>query len=232
MRDTQIFLLAQGSQTRMQSLLDTPKQLITLQGEPMLLRTIRLLRKVRPDSELIAVIPDLPVWDAVKAGVDRWITQTNPTYYQMDILRNMRSTFGSASSVFLHGDVMWSSEALHKIANTQKDFGFCVRGEWNIVTGNGRREVYGFAVSSKGYPLLDSILQQPLVTPCFTVKLLWDLVAQLQEVAFEDTEIIRLPGSDYTDDIDFPDDLRGADFVDEFLQKQEAVSLWRGACGK
>ena len=227
-----VFLLAQGSQTRMQALLDTPKQLIDINGEPMLLRTIRLLRERYAGMDIVGVIPDELVWKDVRDAVTYTITQKNPSYYQMDILRNLRSSFDDDRSVFLHGDVMWSPEALAMLLDSPKDFGFCVRGSWNIVTGNGRREVYGLSVQQEGYELLDAILAQPQVTPCFAVKLLWDLVAQLQEVAFERTTVHRLDQIDYTDDVDFPEDLRGAELVEEFLKRQDEVRRWRAACSK
>lgn len=223
-----IFLLAQGAQTRMQALLDSPKQLLTLQGVPILIRTIALLREIRPHAKIVAVIPKDPVWAEVARKVDATFTQHNPGYYQMDILRNTRSQWGTERTTFLHGDAMFSPEALRTMVEpSEARFDFCVRGAWNIISGNGRKEVYGFAIAAEGYEAIDEILAQPQVSPCFNVKLVWDLVAQLQETQLAHTKLHRLGSEDYTDDLDMPDDLRGLDFVEEFLNRQQAIAKWK-----
>lgn len=53
-----ILILAAGEATRWGGYLDTPKHLVRLLGEPILARSIRLIREMRPDADVRIVLRD------------------------------------------------------------------------------------------------------------------------------------------------------------------------------
>jgi hypothetical protein len=239
---TKIFLLAHGEQTRMEALLTHPKQFLDINGTPLIVRTIRQIQAIVSDwqeaVQIVVVAPDTDEWRRVilPTGAQLY-TQPHAGLVQLDIIRNLRQHFGAVQTVFLQGDTIFSDIALRGLLTDTSVFSFVVRGGTNMHTGVGRHELYGWSVYERGYFTLDGLLANPKVTPYFELRLFWDLLYQLQEkpekvgagAHWASTHI--LGSEDYTDDVDYPDDIAAAELIADTIYRRAQIARWRTACG-
>jgi molybdopterin-guanine dinucleotide biosynthesis protein A len=104
----QIFIMCQGEQRRLKSL-GYPKQLIPLNGVPLLQRTIRLVRDLELDSRIVVIGRE----DLAPGcfGANR-IPLQDPGFCILDGMAQTEPWLDQNIVVFLLGDVIWSKAAL------------------------------------------------------------------------------------------------------------------------
>lgn len=88
-------------------MLDRPKHLLPVAGEPILCRTQRLLEELEPAAS-IAVIG----WPALARAAVSLVTLPEPGYCVLDGISQTGFLWGTGRVLVLLGDVVWSREAL------------------------------------------------------------------------------------------------------------------------
>jgi len=135
-----VLIMAQGRQSRL-SKLGTPKQFLDVNGEPILGRTIRLLKDY-------GVVPDVVCWmDMAERVLELGaypLVLDDPGRCILDGIDAVRESFGSKATIVLLGDVVYSRWALRRIWNESgtKDLFFAVSED--LDTGSGETFALAF----------------------------------------------------------------------------------------
>ena len=107
MTATRYIIMADGKMTRWKNFL-VPKHMLPVHGEPILLRTVRLVRRFDPNAEII-ITSDNPSYEG--PGTVRYEPQNN----HCEIDRFTGELIGDGVC-FLYGDVYYTDQAIEKIA--------------------------------------------------------------------------------------------------------------------
>lgn len=135
-------IMAGGDGTRWNNYLGTPKHLLTLEGERLIDRTIRLL----DERGVEEIIPLCPYPDVPNSQL--------PAYTQCDTDK-FRSTIPlwapDALSLVLYGDVWFSEEAMDAIISPLQDpFRWFGREHASKITGTPYGELFGLTIAPEG----------------------------------------------------------------------------------
>lgn len=231
---TRVFLLAQGEQSRMEQLLSHPKHFLEVDGELLIVRTARMI--IELGGEPVIVAPNTDGWRKAAADAKAQLyTQPHAGLCQLDIIRNLKDLWLNLGDdiAFLHGDTVFSRAALSHMVRLSPltDCNFLIRGATNAHTGVGRNELYGFAMTeSVAHRLLVDVLRNPKVTPYSEIRIFWDLLHYLQERQQDVcVDVIALGADDYTDDVDYPEDVAAVGLIEESVKRQTQIQRWRDA---
>lgn len=110
--------MAQGEQRRLANL-GYPKQLVEVNGEPNLDRTLRLVRSSSPDVVVLIVGRS-----ALGAGRPGLVTLADPGHCILDGIAQTADLWGEGRVVILLGDVVFSRAALRAIFDDDRPFFF------------------------------------------------------------------------------------------------------------
>ena len=116
--ETTVLIMAQGEQRRLADL-GYPKQLVAVDGEPILDRTLRLAAEFCPDH--VALIIGRRELGAERPGL---VTLTDPGHCVLDGIAQTVDLWGSGRVVVLLGDVVFSRAALWAIFADGRPFFF------------------------------------------------------------------------------------------------------------
>jgi len=135
-----VIILADGAGTRWTA--DTPKHLAIVDGEPILLRTVRQLTE-RGMTDLW-LTSRLERYDSLQPTVKRYVPIDNR--FKLDQFYACREIWsGHDDVVFIYGDVRFSDAAMDTILKTiPQDFVYFQRTRGSTITGKGWKE--GFAM--------------------------------------------------------------------------------------
>jgi hypothetical protein len=137
--ETQILIMCQGSQSRLPDL-DRPKQLLEVAGEPLLVRTHRLVRELCPGAAITTIGRA-----ALERASDVLVTLPDPGNCIVDGIEQTRWCWGRDRTVVLLGDVAFSRAALAGIFADERQFFFA--GTADLSPSGG--EVFGFSVRDR-----------------------------------------------------------------------------------
>jgi choline kinase len=148
-----VIILADGESSRWSS--DTPKHLAVVDGEPILLRTVRQL--VERGLTDLWLTSRLEMYDALLPSVQRYIPVDNR--FQLDQFYACRDIWvGRKDVVFLYGDVRFSDAAMDTIFKVApSDFFYFQRTSGSKITGKHWKE--GFAMRVCDTPLFQTALK-------------------------------------------------------------------------
>lgn len=138
---------------------DTPKQLVTLRGEPILHRTVRLIDAERFDVRVVVADSSEDVWKV--PGAKRARANLDPTRAQADKLLSSEHLWSSTGrTVVLFGDVYFTDEAMHTI--TEDVSPWCAFGRFGAsdLTGCDHRELFGFAFDPEEHDRIRSAAER------------------------------------------------------------------------
>ncbi|MGI0148703.1 MAG: NTP transferase domain-containing protein [Thermoplasmata archaeon] len=199
---TTIFIMAQGQQTRMGAAVSVPKQLLEVNGEPIVSRTIRLLG-ARP---FFVVAETNDHWRALDHPTPI-LTLPNPGKHLVNGIMACKQ-FWTDDTLFLLGDVIYSRATFDRIL-LEKTRSLLVWGRTtpNFVTKRGWPEMYALRFGPGGAHRIteQAAACQNLHDVC--VKIAWK--DEFREV------------SDFTDDIDWPKDLETLPALSEAVRQEE-----------
>jgi len=188
-------VLAAGSGTRWGNYLGVPKQMIEIDGELLLLRTIRQLRA--RGFEVLVTVPkigyfgDIPAKEIV--GVDD---------IEIDKFINAKDHVGA---IFFWGDTYFTDEAMDKITKSKYDFRFFGRKRGSITTGKNYGEIFAVKTNEMLFRKAEELRKMaPKLKRCAT----WELYRLICGYPL-DKHIIEKHFTnidDLTDDFDYPKD--------------------------
>jgi len=228
-----IVILCQGGQSRLRGKIATRKQLLEVNGEPILARTIRLCREGIGNALTPIVVgwPDFP--PEYKAVVN-----PNPGHCILEGIRWSLDYFGpSAIWVFLLGDVVFSRESVYRILGSamyQED-----RPQFFAVTkgdlGRGSGEVFAFVTHGnclhETKAALDTVdcigahASCEKYQPGHLRELLWtlmrmrNLVPDKRPAEYHSSLVLEI--DDWTTDIDTTEDVERLGELGDFARAEE-----------
>ena len=238
-----VFIMCGGQQTRMQ--LDTPKQLVPVNGVPLVVRTIQQIHQLDGVSRVTLVAPQSPAWieTAQQCNVERVAPQHS--LFLHEVQNRLDEIRHDGRAAILCGDTVFSDAFLSQLLHPSK-ITFACRFLPNIYTGRASSELYGFSwptnveqqflleqmvsficlrlnkveehirAATTDEATIASVLEKNLST--------WRLLHELYERA----EVISTPIDDYTDDLDSPEDLGSLPKIEAAIQattrRKELVS--------
>lgn len=138
-----VIILADGEASRWIS--DTPKHLAMVDGEPILLRTVRQL--VERGLTDVWLTSRLARYDALLPSVHRYVPIDNQ--FKLDQFYACREIWsGLTDVVFLYGDVYFSDAAMDTIFKlVPSDFAYFQRTSGSRITGKNWKEGFAMRVS-------------------------------------------------------------------------------------
>jgi hypothetical protein len=227
----QIFIMCQGEQKRLASL-GYPKQLIPLNGEPLLQRTIRLIKKLDFHAGITSIVIGRRDFAGVNLGYFHF-ELPDPGYCVLDgiagAFESMNPTWvpEGGHTVFLLGDVVWSKAALTSFLADERPVVFA--GTPILTASQG--EVFGckFADQDLLRWLLATVpcrfrpgdghrIQYPQMQGGHLRRLYWHTMD-----AETLTSNIYLEINDWTDDIDEPADLKRIPEIERLIRLEEGT---------
>src|SRR5262245_19328413 len=203
-----ILIMAQGCQHRLDGVLDFPKHFLDIQGEPLIGRTLRLLRHHAID-DITVIAPATGAWEDLCArhGV-RLVTQPDPGRCILDGIHNITDQWNhTGRTIILMGDVVYSRAALQIILADSRPIGFAGRPTASRITLCPHAELFAVGLEPTAYDrilgcLEDTDFRQEEVFPG-KFGLLWGLYFQLAGARQVRPDLFSTI-DDYTDDIDDP----------------------------
>lgn len=205
-----IIIRCAGGETRWGNFGGSPKHLVKLAGERLLDRTVRITREVAPDADIRIVVKGRDHRYMVD-GARRWLNRANPENGDVDKILSAIPIFSrSDRTVVLFGDVWWAEEDLESILTDPVH----QWGAWLRVHGDGG-EIFGFAFEPEAVDTVEYACQ--LVADAHRSGFMpgipggWALYRTLcgQPIDKHGDHGHSHPVSDWTDDMDTPEDWHG-----------------------
>jgi molybdopterin-guanine dinucleotide biosynthesis protein A len=226
---TSVIILAQGRQTRFKSL-DYPKCLIEVSGEPLLMRTFRLLRGIDEDMvpNLIAQYFSQGIYDRLLSTFAHRALK-DPGYCVLDGLAQTTDLWSKdGRTVVLLGDVCYSREAIREIFATRAHVKFFCSPDLSPSTG----EIYALTINAfLNEPIIKMLQDAPcrkiahkIAQPGHLRNLLWDIQNERTTPSQGYCTFI----DDFTTDFDTDEDLK--QIPELVLAVEEARKLHADVC--
>lgn len=195
MSELPIVLLAHGRQERLPGL-SGPKHFLRVGGEPVVVRTVRLLEEhgLKP---FMVVAPKLPEWAEFAANRDvRWTSFEGAAPSIVSAVAGLLQHDVAQGALFLLADVVFSRRAIDFILQNQSGMAFYGKSGPNPWTGKSHNEIYAFRCRAENRVFVfKSLIRQDPSIP-------WNLHRLSEDLRLPYVEI-----ADWTDDIDDERDL-------------------------
>ena len=206
MSETRVFILADGKGTRWNNHLGIPKHLVEVAGEPLLARTVRLLKE-RGEHDIII------------SSHNEEYTAFAPTtgyrnnHFEIDkIFCTQPDWEVTRTNIFLLGDVFYTEEAIDKIFSEQTEtITFFGREKGSELTGGRYGELFAVKVLPGGTSILEyacKLVKWQFVNGIISRCKLWELY-RLTRATDLTAHVIKggfVSIDDWTEDIDSPSD--------------------------
>jgi choline kinase len=211
-----VFILSAGDGARWGNYLGVPKQLAPVNGEPILFRTIRLLRE-RGIENIVITVPELNYFGELPCEQVVGIKEID-----IDKFLNVKHLVND-SALFIFGDVYFTENALDIILRDHNEIMFFGRRRESILTGKPGGEI--FAIKGNKH-LLEKALELRAMAPLLKRCSEWELYRLYNgyplDVYMVDEKFTDI--DDLTEDFDFPIDYDR--FIDR-LKHRAAMKLLR-----
>lgn len=210
---TKVIIIAAGDATRWQNFLGVPKHLIPIKGEPILYRTVRLLKE-NNITDISIVSPQDDRYDI--PGTHFFVPVKNPKHYGVDKFINSKELWNKkGKTIIIYGDCYYTEEAIKTIVSYEEK-------QWNIFCRFGASTFtecpYGEIFAFSFYPehhkeFLEKFLY--IVELCDSKKIFksggWQFYRAMMGAKGEQIDrhkqySIGIEINDFTDDFDYPDD--------------------------
>ena len=221
-----------GRQERWGNYLDVPKHLVPIDDEPLLHRTVRLIKKFTDDADIYVMAFD-PRYDV--PGTTRY----EPKY---DTIEEIEEHFNSPAiyasrkiwspddqTIILFGDTFFTESAMRRICNKRLSEGYIFfgRAESSFVTNCPWGELWGVTFTHKFQKdFLSAIISVRTLRDEGTIKKWrgWEIYRYLQGLNLKSHDIGDnfYEINDFTEDFDFPRDYRN------WIRKWEDLKVEEG----
>lgn len=136
---------------------DTPKQLLPVLDEPILHRTVRLVREVAPDAQIQVIVPDLDDDRFKVPGTRRAVAKLDPSRSQADKFLSSRHLWAKSDrTVILWGDVFFTRAAIRAIFEFDGSWAMFARLTRSSITGKNHKEPFAWSIAPDAHPVLDA----------------------------------------------------------------------------
>lgn len=114
-----VFILAAGDATRWGNYMGVPKHLVQVNGEPLLHRTVRLIREITPDAEVFTVVKrSTPLYEV--QGATQVRARLHPYLRDADKFASSTHLWSKTSrNVLLYGDCYITTAAMRLILSDE-----------------------------------------------------------------------------------------------------------------
>ena len=201
MPEQKVFLMAQGHMKRLAPVLSFPKHHLKIGSETIIGRTLRLLRE-RDMDDVTVIAPDIPAWTEFMKGFPEatmaTLSEVSPTVAS-GVFRTRHLWPQGKSIVALLGDTVFSQAALDLILKSEAIYEVYTRTT-NPWTKKIWPEYYGLKIRSDGRPLYEAAasIHENAGDKHYNIPVVTKRIPQASIVSFD---------GDWTDDIDFPEEL-------------------------
>ncbi len=198
-----VILMCAGRAERWGNHLGVHKHLISIDGEMLLDRTLRLIRQ--NTSAPVSVVAFDTEYD--RAGFERYQPKHDRlNFCDIDKFLSSEERWSkSGQTVILYGDVFFSEAAMRKILAHEGTHRFVGRGEWSHYTGCPWREMFAVSFPADEHDLLRGhmlAIRAELMAKTRDKGGGWDLYHRMHGTTWNHFLSI----DDFTDDFDFPSD--------------------------
>lgn len=226
-----VLILAAGDATRWGNYLGVPKHLAPLIGEPILHRTVRLIRELAPDADVRIVVKDKrdPLYDV--PGSRRYKARLNPGNGDADKFLSSRHLWDPQDrTIVLYGDCFFTREALHTILTAEPVDGWWFVGRFgqSSFTGCVGGECFAFILDPPGHHRFEAALHRVadlwrdgVIARCGG----WETYRALH--GLPDDQILEYIG---TDGSNRNPNLGHCTVVDDWTEDLDAPSDWKNWC--
>jgi hypothetical protein len=199
-----VILMCAGRAERWGRHLGVHKHLIPIDGERLLDRTLRLVRRHTPDAPVVIVAFD-PQY--ARDGCERFEPAHGPVdFCDTDKFLSAESRWADrGQTVILYGDVFFTEAAMATILSYTGPHRFFGRREGSFFTGRPWREMFALSFpADERHWMHDQLLRlrHDLLTGRSPRGGGWELFHQLHGRTWDNFIVI----DDFTDDFDFPSD--------------------------
>ena len=209
-----VLILIGGKGARWNNFLGVPKHRITIDGEEISQRTVRLCKELGHNPILCDGSNDINTY-----GIHGEIALSKEKYTKFhDSMQLWKSEMA-----LLYGDIWFSDEGIEKILSFKGDWAIAGRHDKPSRLGNVHKELFGFISRNEGTTLLAKTIVDlgnmkfsSMTTGSVRVKNLWGvqellhnyphLIKQTHEEYLKVTENHYIEVNDYTEDFDNPND--------------------------
>lgn len=108
-RNMRFIIMCAGSAERWKNHMGTTKQMVPINGEPMLHRTIRLLKE-RDENNIIVTVPSINFYG--KLPVPQFVGSNE---FDIDKVINVKNLIAGGKTILLYGDVIFTEYAIDEI---------------------------------------------------------------------------------------------------------------------
>lgn len=208
-------ILAAGEASRWGNYLGVPKHLVPVGGEPVLHRTVRLLREARPGLDIVIVARPEDLDRYLVPGAMTVEADLDPARFDADkFLSSRRYWNWQGETVLLYGDAFYTRDAIATILSTTPDDGFLLFARFgpSAITGAKWAEPFAFRLRGEVHRRFEEAGDE-LIRQYRTRKLHriggWEFYASLTGAD------LSMPGEfaghgvwidDWTEDFDYPQD--------------------------
>lgn len=201
--DVRVLLLCAGSGVRWNNYLGIPKQLIEFHGEPILKRTVRLLR-LNGIDDIVCVTRDsnlhLPGTVVFEPKAYRWTAETIESTIMLWAKR----------TIILLGDVYFTHRAIQKILSFSGDIDVFGRAWPSAYSLCNHRELFAICFNGKGAKLVQTAINEALNSAKKGAwGNLWDIYHHITGLPLDSGRIESLVFrsiDDMTNDFDTPEE--------------------------
>ena len=205
MENTTILILCAGEAKRWNNYLDVPKQLISINGETLLDRTVRLL-----NSKELYEINIISNDERLKVSNKNFF---RPTKFEW-IVETLLSTqsLWNKNTIVLLGDVFFTQDAINTIDNLKKTLHIYGRYGASVHTHTPWGEIFALSFQQSDWKKIISNAEGVILRARLGGRgKLWELYRSIagfpyNEHLIEDEIFISI--NDFTDDFDFPEDYK------------------------
>ena len=143
-----VIVMAAGKQTRWGNAYGTSKHLIPIDGEPLLRRTLRLLRQ-NLSVPIWVIIPDDPRYYTIADTISRcqtYIIQNPLDYDAHKFMSSIQLWHNKNHPLFVYGDCFFTEVAVATICQPTDNWLLYARPHASTITGGGCGECFAYSV--------------------------------------------------------------------------------------
>ncbi len=200
MKTNKAVIMCAGSSSRWGHYLGVPKQLISIDGETLLHRTIRLLKENQL-NDIYVTVPKIGQFGKINANEKEGTSKT-----ELDKFLNAKEFSGA---IFLWGDCYFSENAIKIICQNEHDLMFFGRRQGSTFTGKRYGELFAVKTNDLFFKYaIELNKHRHEMRRCAS----WELYTYIVEDKIPMNRIVDTPIkyfteiNDMTDDFDYPRD--------------------------
>lgn len=198
-----IIIAASGEGRRWNNFRNTPKHLVTIEGEILLNRIYKQFRDFTDDIVILSRDPRYQVGDA------RLEPPLDGEWLDFGKIYSSNHLWSDERTIIVFGDVYFTDEAVKTIISNTDEYKFFMRKGPSKYTGKGHKEIFAFAFSGGMNEKIKKYIHE-LVDKKQGGAGAWRLYLHMNKIThprdyFKSDGYVEI--NDWTDDFDYPEDI-------------------------